>query len=88
MDYIPVPRQAALVLIHAFMRHGNGIRGEEFQAVDALSRAVYSHGIEPATPIMIEPAEEPAIEPMEEPAFEPAGATTVTPVDAGKVERE
>jgi hypothetical protein len=65
MDFVPIPRQAGLVLIHAFMRHGNGLKAEELQAVDALSKAVYGKGgeAEPALSITVEPVESLMLEP-------------------------
>lgn len=68
MVYVPVPLDSALVLIHAFMRHGNGLNAEEFQAVDALARAVYGYraedvAAEPAFSVTVEQAESLALEP-------------------------
>ncbi len=68
MVYVPVPLDAALILIHAFMRHGNGLNAEELQAVDALARAVFGGGMEavdaePAFSITVEQAESLALEP-------------------------
>lgn len=68
MDFVSIPRQAGLVLLHAFMRHGNGLNAEELQAVDALARAVFGDGgeavdAEPAFSITVEQAESLALEP-------------------------
>ncbi len=68
MDYVSIPRQAGLVLLRAFMRHGNGLNAEELQAVDALARAVYGYRAgdvvaEPAFSITVEQAESLALEP-------------------------